>query len=109
MTGAELKEVLNNPDTVAGGVTWKFREEHGGTRVVTQVVDKTGKPIADAAQLKVIINDFMFRGGDKYRFNDKEPEETAVDWREPIFRFLRDLKQKGGVLDRAAEQRARTE
>ena len=46
------------------------------------------------------------RGGDKYRFVDREPEETAVDWREPIFRFLHDLTQTGGVLDHAPEARA---
>ncbi len=106
MTGAELKEVLANPESVVGGVTFHFHEEHGGTRVVSRVLDKSGQPIADTAKLKVIINDFMYRGGDKYRFADREPEETAVDWREPIFRWLRDMKQKGAVLDRAPELRA---
>jgi 2',3'-cyclic-nucleotide 2'-phosphodiesterase (5'-nucleotidase family) len=106
MTGAELKEVLSYPESVVGGVTFHFHVEHGGTRIVTDVKDTKGNVIKDDAQLKVIINDFMYRGGDKYRFVDREPEETAVDWREPIFRFLRDLKQKGGVLDHAPEARA---
>lgn len=106
MTGAELREVLSNPESVVGGVRFHYREEHGGTRIVTDIKDTKGNAITDDARLKVIINDFMYRGGDKYRFVDREPEETAVDWREPIFRFLRDLKQKGGVLDHAPEPRA---
>jgi len=109
MTGAELREVLSNPESVVGGVKFAWREEHGGTRIVGRVVDSKGKVITDDAKLKVVINDFMYRGGDKYRFVDREPEETAVDWREPIFRFLRDMKTKGAVLDRSAEVRGARE
>ncbi len=105
MTGAELKQVLGNPESVVGGLTFHFHDEHASTRVVTRLVDAQGQDIADTQQVKVIINDFMFRGGDKYRFEDREPEETAVDWREPIFRLLRDMGQKGLALDRAAVNR----
>ena len=106
VSGAELRALLGNPETVVGGVTYRFTDEPGGTRVVTEVKDANGIPISDDQALKVIINDFMYRGGDRYRFSDQEPEETAVDWREPIFRHLRSVKASGHDLDRAWELRA---
>ena len=101
MTGAELKKILENPESVVGGMTYRFHDEHGGVRVVTRLVDSAGHDMADTQTFKVIVNDFMFRGGDKYRFADREPEETAVDWREPIFRMLRDMGRQGRSLDRS--------
>jgi len=98
ITGKELKELLANPETVVGGATFRFRDEPNGVRVVTSVVGQDGKAIADDQAIKLIINDFMYRGGDRYEFSDREPEETAVDWREPIFRLLRGLSAKGKTL-----------
>ena len=109
MTGAELREVLSNPESVVGGVTYRWHDEPGGARVVTSVLGKDGKAIADDAKLKVIINDFMYRGGDRYRFADREPEETAVDWREPLFRTLRAMKARGQKLDVVARPRGQRE
>jgi 2',3'-cyclic-nucleotide 2'-phosphodiesterase (5'-nucleotidase family) len=109
MTGAELREVLANPESVVGGVTYAWHDEPGGARVVSAVFGKDGKPIADDAKLKVVVNDFMYRGGDRYRFTDREPEETAVDWREPVFRTLRALKARGAKLVVTAEPRGRRE
>ncbi len=109
MTGAELREVLANPESVVGGVTYVWHEEPGGARVVTSVSGKDGQRIADDAKLKVIINDFMYRGGDHYRFADREPEETAVDWREPVYRSLRAMKARGAKLEVVAEPRGRRE
>lgn len=105
MSGRELKEMLANPESVVGGVSYRFVDKDGA-RAVTSVTLASGKAVADDDQLKVVINDFMFRGGDRYRFNDTEPEETAVDWREPIFRALRAEAAHGRVLDRAASVRA---
>jgi 2',3'-cyclic-nucleotide 2'-phosphodiesterase (5'-nucleotidase family) len=105
MTGAELKTVLENPESVVGGMTFHYHDEVASRRVVTRLLDRDGKEIADGQKIKVIINDFMYRGGDKYRFADREPEETAVDWREPIFRLLRDMGQKGAALNRGPASR----
>ncbi|MDP2342191.1 MAG: bifunctional UDP-sugar hydrolase/5'-nucleotidase [Deltaproteobacteria bacterium] len=105
MTGAELKVVLENPESVVGGMTFHYHDEVASRRVVTRLIDRDGKEIADGQKIKVIINDFMYRGGDKYRFDDREPEETAVDWREPIFRLLRDMGQKGTPLNRGPGSR----
>jgi 2',3'-cyclic-nucleotide 2'-phosphodiesterase (5'-nucleotidase family) len=107
MTGAELREALANPESIVGGATYTWHDEPGGARVVTAVFGKDGKKIADDARLKVVINDFMYRGGDRYRFADREPEETAVDWREPLFRSLRALKARGQKLTVTASPRGR--
>ncbi len=43
------------------------------------------------ATVKVVTSDFLYRGGDHYRFQtyDAEPEETGIDWREPVLKALR--------------------
>jgi len=107
MSGAELREQLANPESIVGGVTYVWHDEAGGARVVTEVFDRDGRRIADDAKLKVVINDFMYRGGDRYRFADHEPEETAVDWREPLFRTLRAMKARGAQLTVTSTTRGR--
>jgi 5'-nucleotidase / UDP-sugar diphosphatase len=107
VSGRELREVLlANPETVVGGLRYEWSEDAQGVRTVHRVVDLDGAVIADDRQLKVVINDFMYRGGDRYTFADRAPEETAVDWREPVYRLLRTLRAAGTPLDRTADGRA---
>jgi 5'-nucleotidase/UDP-sugar diphosphatase len=106
MTGKELRSVLANPESIAAGVTWHYTTAADGTRVVGAVTTTAGKVINDDDSFKVIINDFMFRGGDRYHFVDVEPEETAVDWREPVFRYLRNEHAHGRALSRAPAARS---
>ncbi len=107
VTGRELKqELLANPETVVGGLRFTYSEDHDGSRRVTSAVANSGDVIDDDTSYKVVINDFMYRGGDRYAFVDREPEETAVDWREPVFRLLRAMQQRGEVLDRKPQPRA---
>lgn len=108
LTGAQLKEVLASPESIASGVRFTFKEGKDG-RVIDTVHDRQGRPIADDARLKVVINDFMYRGGDRYRFQhyDEEPEETAIDWREPVLRRLREMGKANLKLDLTPDDRAR--
>jgi 2',3'-cyclic-nucleotide 2'-phosphodiesterase (5'-nucleotidase family) len=109
LTGAQLKEVLANEESVVSGLKFTYTVDAGKPgRVIQAVVGRDGKPIADDAKLKVVINDFMFRGGDRYKFQtyDAEPEETAIDWREPVLRALRDMGKAGKKLDVTADDRA---
>jgi len=108
MTGAELKTVLANPESIAAGVRYTYRETKG-ERTVQKLTDAEGRAIADNAKLKVVINDFMYRGGDRYTIReiDGEPEETAIDWREPVLRHLRSLGKNGQPLVHRADDRAR--
>lgn len=108
LTGAQLREVLANEESVAAGVRYTFTDGPGGRRI-SALTGADGKVIADDARLKVVINDFMYRGGDRYSIarHDAEPEETAIDWREPVLRALRELGKQGKALDRAPDDRAR--
>ena len=107
LTGAQLREVLANHESVVSGVKFTFKE--GKDRGLVEVTDAAGKPIPADARLKVVINDFMYRGGDHYRFQsyDAEPEETAIDWREPVLRMLREMGRANKKLDVNADERAK--
>jgi len=91
VTGAQLREVLENVQSLPGGMTAEVKVDQTGKRTVLRVLDRNGKPLEDAKSYRVIINDFMYRGGDRYRFReyDSEAEETAVHWRDPLLRLLR--------------------
>ena len=105
LTGAQLKEVLLMPESVVSGVRYSTK-----AGAVAAVVDSQGNPIGDDAKLKVVINDFMYRGGDRYRFQswDTEPEETAIDWREPVLRMLREMGKANKKLDVTVDDRKKT-
>ena len=108
LTGAQLKEALANDASVVAGVRYRFSDA-GGTRRIAGATLLDGRPIADDTLLRVVINDFMYRGGDRYTFArwDDEPEETAIDWREPVLRRLRALGRQHQALDVIADDRAR--
>lgn len=108
LTGAQLKEVLASHESVAGGVRFTFKEG-AEARVLDNVTDAKGGAIRDDARFKVVINDFMYRGGDRYRFQayDPEPEETAIDWREPVLRKLREMGKANQKLDIEPDDRAK--
>ncbi len=108
LTGAQLKEVLSSHESVAGGVRFTFKDGPEA-RVIDSVTDAKGGAIRDDARFKVVINDFMYRGGDRYRFQayDPEPEETAIDWREPVLRKLREMGKANQKLDVEPDDRAK--
>jgi len=108
ISGSELKAALGNSESIAAGVKYTYRDTPSG-RLVLDVRGKDGKAIPDDARVKVIINDFMYRGGDRYAFRtwDSEPEETAIDWREPVLRHLRAVARSNGALDRKSDDRAK--
>ncbi len=107
VTGRELREVLlANPQTVVGGLRYEWSETADGRWIVQRLVDRGGVPIADDRVLRAVINDFMYRGGDRYTFADTAPDETAMDWREPLYRLLRAQRGAGRALDRRADDRA---
>jgi 5'-nucleotidase/UDP-sugar diphosphatase len=108
ISGKQLKEVLNMPEAIQSGLRYTYRETPEG-RALLELSDKEGNVITDEQRVKVIVNDFMYRGGDGFPFlkMDRNPEETALDWREPILRSLRDMKRNGQKLDYKADDRAR--
>jgi len=90
VTGKQLKETLTLDAPVVAGLTWKYREDKKG-RTIVSVLDRLGKPIEDGKTYKVVINDFMYFGGDGYKFRefDAAPEDTGLSLREPVMRTLR--------------------
>jgi hypothetical protein len=58
---------------------------------VLSVVDRRGQPISDNKTYSVMINSFMYLGGDGYGFKelDAKPEDTGLSLREPLIRVLR--------------------
>ena len=108
LTGAQLKEALAHPQTIAGGVRFKYRCSEDGWRDLVSAADQEGRPIDDAKVYKVVVNEFIYRGGDRYRLRefDPNPEETALHWREPVVRYLRQLGQRGAAADLEVDGRA---
>lgn len=108
LTGAQLKEVLSHPQSIAGGVRYRYRCDSNRQREISDAVDASNAPIADDRVYRVIVNEFMYRGGDRYRLReyDPTPEETGVHWRDPVARYLRELTRRGQTADVPADGRA---
>ena len=88
------------------GLTWKYKEQKGQKAI--RAVDNKGRKIVDARTYSVIINDFMYLGGDGYQFKDLDatPQDTGLSLREPIIRALRKAKSEGRAISPAKGARA---
>jgi 5'-nucleotidase/UDP-sugar diphosphatase len=83
VTGAELIQNIRCCGPVMAGMT-----AVGGYRLVD------GTEIDRAATYHVLINDFMYAGGDGYTFGEHDPEayNTAIDWRQPVIDWISALE-----------------
>ncbi len=81
MTGKQLIESLEHGSRrpAMGGVTTK-----GGYKLAN------GSIIEDSATYHVLINNFMYAGGDGYKFAEYDPHayETGIDWRQPVIDWI---------------------
>ncbi len=102
VTGAELKSQLETDHPVVGGVIWTYRQMGAGRRVAS-MVDRKGKPIRSHVQYRVLVADFVYTGGDGYRFHefDPSPNKTGVPWRLPVVQRLKSGKIDMRVLKKA--------
>jgi len=109
LTFEQLKATLENPQAVVSGMSFTYRMRKDGTRRIEGLLGPDGRALDRNKRFKVIINDFMYRGGDHFSFRDydPEPEETATDWREPVLRHLRALKAQNKKLKVVADERAK--
>ena len=107
LTGKQLKSQLQIDSPVIAGLTWKYKQNKKG-RTVISAVDSKGRKIADAKTYSVVINDFMYLGGDGFQFKDLDatPQDTGLSLREPIIRALRAAKASGKPLDPTQGARA---
>ena len=88
LTGEQLLGVLSShldyPAT--GGI------HHDGNH---WILDKTGEPLDMTAEYSVLVNDFMYAGGDHYdmlALYDPDAYNTSIDWRQPVIDWV--LQQK---------------
>ena len=107
LTGKQLKSQLEIDGPVVAGLTWKYKETKKGRKLI-RAVDNKGRKIVDARTYSVIINDFMYLGGDGYQFKDLDatPQDTGLSLREPIIRALRKAKSEGRAISPAKGARA---
>jgi 5'-nucleotidase / UDP-sugar diphosphatase len=84
LTGAQLLEVLTagNSLPAVGGLRFKAGD---------WVVLKTGASLDMQQTYSVLVNDFMYAGGDDYTslaLFDPQGYNTAIDWRQPVIDWV---------------------
>ncbi len=86
VSGAELLANLE----CCGGALSGLRFERGNP-----ILDD-GQPLDPEGQYRVLINDFMYAGGDGYLFGAQDPEgyDTSIHWRQPLVDYLESLATK---------------
>ena len=82
LTGSELIQVLNRTNDAIAGVTRQSGQ---------WLLDKTEQPIERDVVYSLLVNDFMYAGGDGYSplaIFDPEAYNTAIDWRQPVIDWM---------------------
>ena len=98
MTGAEVEQLLED------GMDIGFIQENGldftvnwdnayGNRVSDVRIHETGEPIDPSATYKVVANNFIAAGGDKYTTLTEVPQEPyfGVAYRDPLVWYFREF------------------
>jgi 2',3'-cyclic-nucleotide 2'-phosphodiesterase (5'-nucleotidase family) len=82
LTGAQLIENIMCCQPVVGGMT-----TIGGYELAD------GTPVDPDATYHALVNDFMYAGGDGFRFKAQDPDayNTAIDWRQPVIDWITSL------------------
>jgi 5'-nucleotidase / UDP-sugar diphosphatase len=103
LTGDQLEQVLRSDASqpaIGGmhraGVKW--------------VLNKTGQPLEKDRLYSVLVNDFMYAGGDNYELLaqfDPDAYNTAIDWRQPVIDWILNQEtNQDSPLDPAVKQLA---
>lgn len=83
LNGAQLKQVLEYQNNLITG------EIH--LRGSEWYFDKSGLPLEKNKMYRVIVNDFMYAGGDSYDMLaefDPEAYNSQIDWRDPLVEWI---------------------
>jgi 5'-nucleotidase/UDP-sugar diphosphatase len=90
ITGAQLVENLEVRHAAVAGFSYTYHEEDGQT-VVDSVTLADGSPLDMNATYHVLVNDFMYLGGDGYLFYQQDPNayDTSIQWRQPVIDWTR--------------------
>ncbi len=82
LSGSQLIEATEKPRLAIGGIHFS-----GGK----WLLDSSGQPINANQQYSVLVNDFMYAGGDGLTlFADYDPDayDTAINWRQPLIDWI---------------------
>lgn len=82
LTGDEFVQIFGRRlDAAIAGV------QRGGS---DWIVDATGQPLVGDKTYTVLVNNFMYGGGDGYTIADFDPNgyNTAIDWRQPVIDWI---------------------
>jgi 2',3'-cyclic-nucleotide 2'-phosphodiesterase (5'-nucleotidase family) len=82
LTGAELIRNIECCGPVAGGMTTAGRHTLSD-----------GTPVDPDVTYHVLVNDFMYAGGDGFKFREQDPDayNTSIDWRQPVIDWISSL------------------
>lgn len=82
LSGQELLQVLAHGSGPVGGAKLGVGE---------WILEESGQPIEPDGRYHLLVNDFMYAGGDGYemlaRF-DPDAYNTAIDWRQPVIDWI---------------------
>lgn len=100
LTGAQLIENIECCNPVVGGMT-----VIGGYELAD------GSFLDSDASYHVLVSDFMYAGGDDFKFYQQDPDayNTGIDWRQPVIDWITSLNTSSDnpldtYLDTAARQ-----
>ncbi|RMG14162.1 MAG: bifunctional metallophosphatase/5'-nucleotidase [Deltaproteobacteria bacterium] len=88
LTTVTGRQLLENLACCGGAVAGLTYERKGG---VVRAWLPDGKPLDPSARYRVLINSFMYGGGDGYLFGEQDPnaEDTSIHWRDPVIDWIR--------------------
>lgn len=83
LTGAQLIENIECCNPVLSGMT-----------AIGDYALSDGTPVDPDATYHVLVNDFMYTGGDDFAFQQHDPDayNTGIDWRQPVIDWVTQLK-----------------
>ncbi len=86
ITGAQVVENLELRDVAVAGLTYTYHMDDGQRVVDTATLLADGTPLDMAATYHVLVNDFMYGGGDGFLFGQQDPDGyfTGIQWRQPV-------------------------
>jgi len=87
LTGAQLIENIECCNPVLSGMT-----------AIGDYSLSDGKSVNPDATYHVLVNDFMYAGGDDFTFKQHDPKayNTGIDWRQPVIDWVTQLKTSPG-------------
>lgn len=82
LTGEQLETMLGQESAAVGGVYRESFRWH---------LKATGETLARDGLYSVLVNDFMYAGGDDYALlavYDPDGYDTAINWRQPVIDWI---------------------